>query len=358
MIKKSYLVVVIVSAIFFSRSYADSNINLSKQLLSDYQTKNEDQFLKDFPSNYKEFINLFGFNLSNQDNKNLYEKSHDLIEFFFTIKRPGVKEEVTIKIFSIAKDAIWEADAVNHFQHGLREVIKKKPDYLCELLQGRQTLDALNFSKFYFSGLYPSKTMPDELLILQNKCPVAYESMISGFVYSLIQHNNPITPENFTINDFDGRTNLRAGPNITSKIIGTISNTTRVSSVYKKGSWLFIRNSFDNTYGYINIKNVRIEKKHFKEDLPFVGSKIMGSPLGHMFSTIITIQLSGNTIIRNCGESLADNGCSIVYQGVYSTPLIVDKNNQEGYFFKSNAVYDYLNGHIGEKLNFENGDSW
>ena len=71
-------------------------------------------------------------------------------------------------MIGIAKNGRWDADAVNHFQRGLREKIKSNLAYTVKKLNDLDQTEIKDFWRFYYDGPHP-ESYQERFNILQPK---------------------------------------------------------------------------------------------------------------------------------------------------------------------------------------------
>lgn len=119
-----------------------------------YEQKDEECFLLEFPENYVEFNNYFGWNQKLDSPQPLYENSKNYIDYFYSLLEDN-KQYINFesKIISICKDGVWEADAVNYFQKGAIHYIEKNNRY--ELINNLKKDEAESILFFLFDSPHP-----------------------------------------------------------------------------------------------------------------------------------------------------------------------------------------------------------
>ncbi|MBN3581921.1 hypothetical protein JYB64_05940 [Algoriphagus aestuarii] len=142
-----------------SQKVSQTNIPNSNQtfdiekLKEAYKTKNEAQFLEQFPADFQLFKEYFGWNNKNDQPNELYEESYAYIEYFFDLLADVKYREFESKLISIAENGVWHEDAVNYFQNFTLEYIKGERRYFLidELIPDR----AKSTLFFLFDGPHP-----------------------------------------------------------------------------------------------------------------------------------------------------------------------------------------------------------
>ena len=121
----------------------------------------EKQFFDEFPATFNQLNDLYG----DKENKPAMlnnEAENHIIDLFNKIK--SVNDTIYYrKIIGIAIGGRWDADAVNYFQHGLRERVENNVALTIYLLKKLKAADIKSFWFFYFDGAHPKKQIPDAL---------------------------------------------------------------------------------------------------------------------------------------------------------------------------------------------------
>lgn len=153
---KKNILCFIASCIFLlsynSQAQIDKTIpNLEKA----FQTKNEREFLNQFPSYFKEFNSYFGWDEAEEKASPLYDKSYNYINYWFSILAMNENLKYQDQIISIEDNGQWEADAINYFQDGALKFIKKNNRYA--LINDLENQKAKSVLYFLFDGPHPTK---------------------------------------------------------------------------------------------------------------------------------------------------------------------------------------------------------
>lgn len=121
----------------------------------------EKQFFDEFPATFNQLNDLYG----DKENKPAIlnnEAENHIIGLFNKIT--SVNDTVYYgKIIGIGIGGLWDADAVNYFQHGLRERVENNVALTIYLLKKLKAADIKSFWFFYFDGPHPKKQIPDAL---------------------------------------------------------------------------------------------------------------------------------------------------------------------------------------------------
>ena len=82
------------------------------------------------------------------------------------------------KIINISIGGHWDADAINYFQHGLRNKVFENPRLTFDLLKVKSDKDVQSFWFFFYSSIHPVyNKIPDELTSLKT-----YDNKIYGLM--------------------------------------------------------------------------------------------------------------------------------------------------------------------------------
>jgi hypothetical protein len=130
----------------------------------------EGAYFAAFPKTFDAFNKLFGY--SNGDplgapsadfTSPLYDEALQYVDSFFTLSLID-KEAHCNRIIDICLKGRWYADAVNYFQQGMREALKKDVPLFSRLLSLRDDQAVKSFWYFYFDSPHPVNKLPENLL--------------------------------------------------------------------------------------------------------------------------------------------------------------------------------------------------
>lgn len=112
-------------------------------------------YLKAFPENKKQFLEVFGA----ADFGQLYKGSHEYITAFFELskKHPAA---VIDKSINIGKDLIWDADAVGDLQHSIVEMGNEHTSTFARKVNALTAQQRNNLAKF-LADVENHKTYPE-----------------------------------------------------------------------------------------------------------------------------------------------------------------------------------------------------
>lgn len=122
-----------------------------EQLKKAYEKRDYKSFFKLFPNTYYELLNFYGYSdsLGEQPFYSLYEKH---INYLFQHKNSISPEIFAEKVYSIAENGLWDADAVGLFQVNLSQFIIYKPNIFIKILTAKSEKEVKSFWHFVFDG--------------------------------------------------------------------------------------------------------------------------------------------------------------------------------------------------------------
>jgi hypothetical protein len=122
-----------------------------EQLKKAYEKRDYKSFFKLFPKTYYEFLNFYGYSdsLGEQPLYTLYEKH---INYLFQYENSISPEIFAEKVYSIAENGLWDADAVGLFQVNLSQFIIDKPNIFIKILTTKSEKEVKSFWHFVFDG--------------------------------------------------------------------------------------------------------------------------------------------------------------------------------------------------------------
>lgn len=115
-----------------------------------YNERNYDTFFNLFPDSFSKFIEYYGY-VGNEPMP-LYPMAYEHIDYLVSNK--SCKHRLLTKLFNIAKNAIWEADAPNYLRSSIIGLVVEHPKIILSLLKNEETKIVENF--WYFILYYPS----------------------------------------------------------------------------------------------------------------------------------------------------------------------------------------------------------
>lgn len=124
-----------------------------KKLKQAFDDKKDALFLEQFPSDFYQLVEYFGWYDENAQPNGLYEESYGYIDYFFDLLYMERHKEFEDKMLRIAENGRWQADGVNYFQDKVLEYIKDKERY--SLIDRLSTDEAKSVLFFLFDGPYP-----------------------------------------------------------------------------------------------------------------------------------------------------------------------------------------------------------
>ncbi len=134
--------------LFFScttSSHVDvSNVSLNES----FEKKDEQQFLKQFPKNFDQFHNLFGWNAELDEPEELYYEYEKYIQHWFLLLLSEKNESNEKYIVEICKEGEWEPNGIDYFQDCTIAYIKQNQKY--HLINDLNDTDAFSVILFLF----------------------------------------------------------------------------------------------------------------------------------------------------------------------------------------------------------------
>lgn len=122
-----------------------SATNLTELKVS-FSTKNEKEFLKNFPKDFSSFKSTFGWNDKKDSANPLYKEANYYIDYWFFLINKSIYKNYESQIISICKNGKWEADAVNYFKSNATNYIEKNKKYnLINDLSSKDAQSVLSF---------------------------------------------------------------------------------------------------------------------------------------------------------------------------------------------------------------------
>ena len=144
-----------------------------------YSTKNEEQFLNQFPSDFQQFLNFFGWDEKNDQPNKLYEVSDAYVNYFFTLIDNEKYRDFDDKMINIAKGGRWKADAVNSFQDKALAYIRDEHRY--HLINELEYNDAKSVLFFLFDGPHPKFDKAFTHSLNNDKMHIVYDLFANEF---------------------------------------------------------------------------------------------------------------------------------------------------------------------------------
>ncbi|MCM1176395.1 MAG: hypothetical protein NC335_01425 [Bacteroides sp.] len=126
----------------------------AESLKSAYRDNDTVKFWNSFPDTFSEFIELYGYNQVSDKPGVLYNDSDKHIEYLFhsCLVSDMVHFE---KLYGIAKDGYWDADAANYFHNEMWKLALKYPNLWTELFESKKDEELLSFWKYVISSPHP-----------------------------------------------------------------------------------------------------------------------------------------------------------------------------------------------------------
>lgn len=186
--------------------YTISNQDLTIEKLKEaYKTKNETQFLKQFPANFHLFMAYFGWDSDSNQANPLYEESYEYIVYFFDLLSLDKYRKFESKLMGIAANGVWQEDGVNYFQNSAIEYIKRNNSY--HLIDELPSKEAQSVLFFLFDGPHPQFDADFSSHLSPAKKEILEELFESAW-YDDNENPAPIDyeePKSYEITDFENR---------------------------------------------------------------------------------------------------------------------------------------------------------
>ncbi|WP_149303554.1 hypothetical protein [Pareuzebyella sediminis] len=152
-----------------------SILNLYKSM----EDKDEQEFLRQFPKDFEQFQNYFGWDATNNAPHELYEHSVHYIEYLFYLLRTNKYPAYEKNLISLCENGQWEADAVNYFQDHVVNYIKENEKY--HLINALSDDRAKSVLFFLFDGPHPKFDADFASYLSPSKKVILEELFETGF---------------------------------------------------------------------------------------------------------------------------------------------------------------------------------
>ena len=145
-----YRLLIVLSVVWISScSRTTSQVGTQNLSLEEsFEKKDEQQFLKQFPTNFEEFHQLFGWDGANDKPGELYEAYEGYVDHWFSLISTKTGEHYEKYIIDICKGAEWQPKGIDHFQNGTIAYIKEQRKYA--LINDLNEADAFTVLFFLF----------------------------------------------------------------------------------------------------------------------------------------------------------------------------------------------------------------
>ncbi|MBV6878680.1 hypothetical protein NG800_002210 [Epilithonimonas ginsengisoli] len=141
--------------------------------------ENEKKYIANFPNDFSQFQETFGYDDKLGKGKPLYNESYDYIKMFFQCLKNNPK--FIKKALDISINAKWDVDAENFFQMELETMISKNPSLICEQLNNYSDEQQKSIWHFIANGVKKKTEIPQYLFKIKNCNPKAYSIAIANF---------------------------------------------------------------------------------------------------------------------------------------------------------------------------------
>ncbi|WP_259017139.1 hypothetical protein [Emticicia fluvialis] len=110
-----------------------------------FEQKDYPAFFKEFPDNFKDFVDLYGYDDSTGAKLLYNEDEH--IYFLFNAPKEYFNA-LNKKAVNVAIGGKWDADAIGFFHEGVNNLIIKHPKEILAILEKKSDKDAAGFWRF------------------------------------------------------------------------------------------------------------------------------------------------------------------------------------------------------------------
>ncbi len=132
----------------------DNKLNAEAAKLNEfYDKKNCKEFVNNFPNNFQDFSNLYGYEAGTEGHILFLKPEH--INYFFTCSEVVDIEKLN-KIIEVGINGKWDADNIEEFQNLTYAEVKKYPNETKKILDNLSDKKAASFWYFLFDGPHPS----------------------------------------------------------------------------------------------------------------------------------------------------------------------------------------------------------
>ncbi len=186
----------------------------SQRLKEAFENKNEALFLVEFPSDFYQFMEYFGWYDENAQPNELYEESYAYIDYFFDLMLKEQHKKLEVKMIRIAENGRWQEDGVNYFQDKTLDYIKNEKRH--EIINTLSSVEAQSVLFFLFDGPHPKFDTDFASHLSPSKKEILKELFETGF-YDHHENPDPIMPDleevdpiddegsiHYDISDFEG----------------------------------------------------------------------------------------------------------------------------------------------------------
>lgn len=139
-----------------------------------YRDKDYCRFFQLFPDSFSMFIEYYGF--VDDTPAPLYFVAYEHLEY---LMMGSVDEKLVNKLFGIAKDGIWDADAPNYLQDHLLQLISKYPAIFIREFEKHSTADNQRFWYFVLYNSYPEQESYQKMYSRLRMCMSANKNIVA-----------------------------------------------------------------------------------------------------------------------------------------------------------------------------------
>ncbi|SNV32213.1 SH3 domain protein [Chryseobacterium taklimakanense] len=184
-------------------SQEENKANKIEDLKASFLSKNEAEFLNNFPKTFVVFNDTFGWDEVKNSQEPLYNDANKYIDYWFSLLQKSKYKKYESQIISISKEGKWDADAIEYFRKSAVNYIKKENKY--DLINSLNNEDAKSVLNFFYGSPSP---IFDAIFFknLDNEKKIIVKKMLSNNIsedkkrgtFSTYENNN-----NFFIKTFD-----------------------------------------------------------------------------------------------------------------------------------------------------------
>ena len=184
-----------------SGNHTTNDITPIQRLKEAFENKNEAQFLAQFPSNFQQLMQYFGWNTETDQPSELYEDSYAYIDYFFDLLLKEQHKKLEVKMIRIAENGRWQEDGVNYFQDKTLDYIKNEKRH--EIINTLSSDEAKSVLFFLFDGPHPKLDTEFASHLSPSKKAIL-EGLFETEFYDDNENPDPIFPEDLDPMDYEG----------------------------------------------------------------------------------------------------------------------------------------------------------
>ena len=128
----------------------ENKANKIEDLKASFLSKNEAEFLNNFPKTFVVFNDTFGWDEVKNSQEPLYNDANKYIDYWFSLLQKSKYKKYESQIISISKEGKWDADAIEYFRKSAVNYIKKENKY--DLINSLNNEDAKSVLNFFYGS--------------------------------------------------------------------------------------------------------------------------------------------------------------------------------------------------------------